>query len=313
MSHLQHLNEKYPVRRTEQEKAAFRAYLTDYVAGRGGNIDVKTTKDGKNKNVIIGNPLTADVIFTAHYDTPKRSLFPNLMLPRSKALFYLYQFLPITILLLASGLLGCLAFVLSGLVLSEPSRQAAGLTFMLAYYFLFYFMYFAVNNQNNYNDNTSGVATLMEIFDRSTQENLEHTAFIFFDNEEKGLKGSKGYAKEHKDALKERLIVNFDCVGNGEHILFIAKKGAETLPAYQALQETFLSKADGDYASAFYPMKGSIANSDYKSFECGVGCMACKKNKKGIFYAPYIHTAKDIVAKDENIAFLADTIAQYLA
>lgn len=313
MSHLQHLNEKYPVRRTEDEKAAFRGYLIDYVAGRGGNIAIEKTKDGKNQNVVIGNPLTADVIFTAHYDTPKRALFPNLMLPRNKALFYLYQFLPITILLLGSGLLGCLAFVLSGLVLSEPSRQAAGLTFILAYYFLFYFMYFAVNNKNNYNDNTSGVATLLEIFDRSTRENLQRTAFIFFDNEEKGLKGSKWYAKEHKDELKERLVLNFDCVGNGEHILFIAKQGAETLPTYQALQETFLSKADETYTLAFHSMKGSVANSDYKSFDCGVGCMACKKSKKGILYAPYIHTAKDVVAKDENTTFLADTIAKWLA
>jgi hypothetical protein len=192
-------------------------------------------------------------VCTAHYDTPARSIFPNIMMPRNKGLFYAYQFVPIFVLLALSFVVATLIGVVAMLVRGNLPIRLVYISFLLAYYVIFYLMYFAFKNKNNYNDNTSGVATLLEIIDRLSPAELENVAFIFFDNEEKGLKGSKGYAKEHKDALKERLIVNFDCVGNGEHILFIATKGAETLPAYQALQETFLSKAITCQTNSFIP------------------------------------------------------------
>jgi hypothetical protein len=111
--------------------------------------------------------------------------------------------------------------------------------------------------------------------------------------------------------MKDRLVLNFDCVGNGENILFIAKKDAENLAHYQALQAVLTSNET--YQTAYYPMKGSTANSDYKVFPCGVGCMACKKAKNGLLYAPYIHTPKDVVAKNENIVFVADGIKAWVS
>jgi hypothetical protein len=48
----------------------------------------------------------------------------------------------------------------------------------------------------------------------------DNAAFIFFDLEESGLFGSKGYYSKHRRAMKDKLIVNFDCVSDGENILF---------------------------------------------------------------------------------------------
>ncbi len=313
MSHLDELNEKYPVRRTAEEKAAFRKHITEYVASKGGQGRTETTKNGKNENVVIGNPLTADIVFTAHYDTPGRSLFPNIMIPRNQVLFYAYQFVPVIVLLALTFLLTIIGGVIGALIMGYVEERLIFVLFLLFYYTIFYLMFFAFKNPKNYNDNTSGVATLLEIFDKLNSTQLQKTAFIFFDNEEKGKKGSKEYFADHKEQMKNKLLINFDCVGNGEHILFIAKKGAENLPVYQALQEVFRSEMGETYKIEFYPMKGSESNSDYKNFPCGVGCMACKKTKGGLLYADKIHTPKDVEVCDENITFISDKIVKYLS
>ena len=56
----------------------------------------------------------------------------------------------------------------------------------------------------------------------------------------------------------------------------------------------------------FYSLAGSVSNSDYKKFEQGVCCVACKKSKKGLLYTPYIHTKKDVVADVKNVEFLSN-------
>ena len=141
--------------------------------------------------------------------------------------------------------------------------------------------------------------------------NSNKASFILFDNEEKGKKGSKAYYKDHKDEMKDRLLVNFDCVGNGEHIIFIAMKEAEHHVLYEKLHRSF--SAENGLSTYFYPMKGSESNSDYKNFPCGVGCMVCRRSKLGVFYTPYLHTPKDTVADDQNISFLVEGMKNFAA
>ncbi len=313
MSHLDELNEKYPIRRSMDEKAAFRNHITEYVASKGGNIKTETTKNGKNDNVVVGDPLTAKIVLTAHYDTPGRALFANIMIPRNPVLFYAYQFVPVFALLAISLLLTVVGGVIATLIMGYTEERLIMGLFLLFYYVCFYFMFFAFKNPKNYNDNTSGVATLLEIFDKLTLTQRQEVAFIFFDNEEKGKKGSKEYFSDHKEQMQHKLLINFDCVGNGGHILFIANKDAENMLAYQALQTSFLSNPDEIYKTEFYPIKGSQSNSDYKNFPCGVGCTACKKSKGGVLYADKIHTPKDVEVKNENITYIAEGIVKYLS
>lgn len=54
--------------------------------------------------------------------------------------------------------------------------------------------------------------------------NLDKAAFVLFDHEEIGMVGSYSFAKKHKEILKDKLIVNLDCVSDGDHIL-VMKKG----------------------------------------------------------------------------------------
>ena len=49
---------------------------------------------------------------------------------------------------------------------------------------------------------------------------------MFFDNEEVGLVGSALFKKMHREALARRLVVNLDCVSDGDTIMVIQNKRA---------------------------------------------------------------------------------------
>ncbi len=301
MSHLDYLNKNYPIRKSKEQKAAFREHIISTLSEKG--ISVKVEQNKKNENVVVGSPENAKAVFTAHYDTPATSIVPNLMMPRNIFLLYLFHLLPIFAILALS--------LIPALLISEwaETPMLYPVIFLVLYFGLFYLLYFAFTNKNNYNDNTSGVATLLEIIDKLPEEARKSYAFIFFDNEEKGKLGSKAYFNEHKDFMRDKLVVNFDCVGNGDNILFIAQKAAEKKPEYSILKET-VTKSNG-YSVAYYSAKTSAGNSDHKSFPAGVCCMACSKTKRGILFTARIHTNKDNKVKNENIDFISNSILSY--
>lgn len=305
MSYLNLLNEKFTVRRKPEEKKAFRDFLLSEAEKKGLSAKVETTSDGKNDNIIVGDVEGAEVVFTAHYDTPAASVFPNIMIPRNQPLFWAYQFLPV-IFMLGIGL--SLSYLI-GMVWLQDER-AYMLTFLAIYYGLYFLMFRGPSNPKNYNDNTSGVATLLSIIEGLDEADFPKVAFIFFDNEEKGKKGSKAYFADHKAMMEDKLLINFDCVGNGETIVFIAKEKAELRDEYRLLMQSF--DADGEYSAEFYPMRGSESNSDYKNFPLGIGCMACKRAKNGLLYTPNIHTPKDTEVRDENIQYITKGILRFL-
>ena len=139
---------------------------------------------------------------------------------------------------------------------------------------------------------------------------MKNVAFILFDNEEKGKLGSAAYNKDHKEAMKDKFLLNFDCVGNGDNIIFIAQKGAADSKEYKLLSEVFDTCAGFDLD--FCTSKEGNSNSDHKNFPMGVACVACKKTKGGLLYAPYIHTHKDVVADNGNIDFLTKNTCIFL-
>ena len=132
-------------------------------------------------------------------------------------------------------------------------------------------------------------------------------ACILFDNEEKGKKGSKAYFNDHKDSMAEKFLINFDCVANGNNLLFAAMEKAEASKEWTLLKEIFTAEEaeKAGFATHFYSMKGTKSNSDHRNFPNGVGCMAYRRTEKGLLYTPYIHTPKDVVADNKNIEFIS--------
>lgn len=303
MSRLEELIKKHPVRKSEQSKAAFRAEIIEDM--RSAGYDAKEELcGGKHKNIVIGDPSSAELVLTAHYDTPAASLFPNIMIPKSRWLFYLYQFVPIIFLLAVSLLAG---YIVGGLIFNI--YEVFLVSFLVVYYTVFFLMFRTFENKNNYNDNTSGIAAVLSAADLLAGFEEKKVAFILFDNEEKGKKGSKAYFADHKNEMENKLVLNLDCVGNGDHIVFIAKPEAMGLPLYEKLKASF--EGNGEFTVHNFSSKEADANSDHKSFPCGVGCMACNKSKRGIFFAGRIHTSRDVVANDKNIEFIANGILNF--
>ena len=307
MSWLETLVEKFPVRKSAAQKDAFRQWVVlDAAKSLGYEARVEENNGFiKSRNVVIGDPETAEVVFTAHYDTPATIGLPNIMIPRNLPLFYGYQILLVGGLLLialAAGLLGALA----GL-----SPEGAYWVGWLVYMTLLVMLLAGVANPHNVNDNTSGVAAVLELMERLPEEARSKAAFILFDNEEKGLLGSRGYAKAHPEVQYTRLIVNMDCVGVGETMLVIASKLAAKLPAYARLEEAL--RSHGGREVKFFGTAGSACSSDQKNFKCGVAVVACKKRPVVGYYCSGIHTPKDTFADQGNLDFLAESFAGFVA
>jgi len=294
----------YPIRRSKEQKERFRAWAVQQAQEAGWEAQVEETSRGHHKNVVIGDPEHAGVVFTAHYDTPAVMVVPNLMLPRNIPLFLLYTIGVVGLIFLIASLAG-------GVVLKITGNEFAGeLVFMVIYLGILFLMLFGPSNKHNANDNTSGVAAVLSLMAAIPEAHRSKAAFILFDNEEKGLLGSSGYAKDHVQLKFMRLLINLDCVGVGEHILLISKKMARNCTGYH-LMERCLTETEGRTAH-FYDSKTSVGSSDHKNFKCGVVVFACRRKPLVGFYTPYIHTKHDTVCDQSNIDYLTTAFSTFV-
>lgn len=300
--YLNIVNNNYPVRKSEQQKENFRKYVIDEVSQYGVNAKIETLQK-KHNNILIGDVDNAKVVFTAHYDTPATSIIPNLMMPRNPFLTYAYSFGYAFILVAIAMFLG---FAIGNYF--ELEYYMTVYIYLFIYFFLFLITTRVFTNKHNINDNTSGVATILSLVEKNASNH--NIAFILFDNEEKGLLGSKAFAKEHKSSFENKLVLNLDCVGFGEHILLVVKDDAKKDANYNKLEQCF--SYNEKYNVYFYPKSGSVGNSDYKNFKAGIGIMTCKKNKFLGFYASRIHTRFDTIADVENIKYISDSLTTFV-
>ncbi len=295
----------YEVRKNKRQKAAFREYLHRVAVSQGYTCHDERGSLGA-VNVVVGDPTTARVTYTAHYDTCVRLPFPNFITPKSLGLYLAYQ-LAITLAVFAVvfaflGFLTLLMGILAAFipVFLETGALVALVGFEGSLIGLLALMLFGPANPHTANDNTSGVATLLTIMATLPPESRSDVAFIFFDLEEAGLLGSSGYYGAHKKAMQNKLLVNFDCVSDGQNLLFCVKKGAHSHAA--AIEAAFPST---DRYTVEVLKKGYVYPSDQTAFPSGVGVCATKKTKGGLLYMDRIHTAKDTAFDEENIAYLA--------
>ena len=210
----------HPIRKTKEQKEAFRADILNLVKEMGYDCCVEQAGKKAN-NIIIGDPKSAKYLVTAHYDTPASIGVPNILTPCNLLAFILWQVLLVGGLLLVSCIPALSVFRLTN------NKAAAMLVWYVLYFGILFLMLFGPANKSNVNDNSSGVITVLEIA-RSLQPNQRSkVCFILFDLEEAGLVGSKGYRKAHKEETENQVILNLDCVGDGDHILFFPTKKAK--------------------------------------------------------------------------------------
>ncbi len=289
--------EKYQVRKTKNQKTAFIDYVDKAVNQMGYSCQVEHNKSYRTRNIVVGNPETAKVIFTAHYDTCAKLPFPNFITPKNFFIYLLYQCVITVLLLIPYALI-----IYIGTRINGDFWMFTGL---VAYFYLLVvilLMMIGPANKHTANDNTSGVITLLNLMALLPEAKRENVAFVFFDLEEVGTFGSAAFAKTHKNALKNTLVLNFDCVSDGNNVLFAVKKKAKKYAPL--LEDAYRSN---DSYAVDVATKGFFYPSDQVNFECGVGVASLLKSKKlNILYMNKIHTNKDVVFQKENIDFLVD-------
>ena len=296
-SSLDVLLSRYQVRRSKKQKDAFIGYMAEVCQAEGFSFREEPLKGGMNtsRNLIVGDPETAKVVYIAHYDTCSEMPLPNLIYPQHKALTVLVQ-MPLIFLMLL------LSFGVAWAVYRVGGRVPAFIAWYVVYFGLFALIFFGPANPHTANDNTSGVAALLEIMAALPEERKQSAAFIFFDNEELGKVGSKAYAKAHPGQMEGKILLNLDCVGDGDDFLIIAPK-QEDPSLEQALRAAF---QDENGKRAIHCSAKNISyNSDQLSFPNGAAVAAVRKGRLG-YHVPRIHTRRDVVCEEASLRYVRD-------
>ena len=291
--------EQFEVRKSARQKEAFRAYLCSLLRENGYTPEVTREKGiGKSRNIVIGDPETAKLIFSAHYDTCAVLPIPNFITPRNLLWYGLYQ-LVLAVIMLAP----CFAAEIALLMLwpDAPFGAAIGVTYLMLLFCLWW-IFDGKANKHTANDNTSGTVTLTEILLALPEELRSDVCCIYFDNEEKGLLGSKALAKRCTAAQKNTLVINFDCVSDGDSLHFFPAKALKKDEAVLALLEKCFT-AGGEKTSEVVRSFG-VYPSDQARFARGVGVCALKRSKIFGWYMDRIHTGRDRLFDERNIDLL---------
>lgn len=285
--------EEYQVRKTRKQKDNFIDLMKSHYP------ELQTQQSGllKSRNLVLGDPENAKIILGAHYDTCARMIIPNFITPKNPILSILYSL----VLLIPMAFVAVLLNLLLSL-LTDSFWVHYIITVILWLAFMYVLMA-GPANPHTVNDNTSGVLVLCQMLEKMTPEQREKTAVVFFDNEELGLVGSSRFRKAYKKNLGDKLLVNFDCVSDGDHLLIASSKKARNNHE-QSIIDSFVgnNRKRIEFANSekiYYP-------SDQSGFPQHIAVAALKQNRLLGLYMDRIHTAKDTVLDEENLDLICE-------
>jgi len=281
----------YQIRKTKKQKDCFIRLMQSAYP----NLQIQIGGSVKSRNLILGDVEQAKILLTAHYDTCAQLPFPNFITPKNPVIYVLYNLILIVPILIIMVLCSALLHLISENFLFNYFSVLA------LYVILFLLLLFGPANKHNANDNTSGVITLCELYARLTPDERSQVCFVFFDNEEAGLLGSRYFKKIYKRILSDKLLINFDCVSDGNYILFALNKG---IRKHWTIDKYFT--ANSCKVPLFEKAERVIYPSDQNGFPNTVAVAALKKRKLIGHYMNRIHTKKDTVFDEKNIDFLCN-------
>lgn len=285
---------KYMVRKNKKQKDDFIEYVKNELKETDYEINIEKGEFGV-RNIVVGDIKNAKVVFTAHYDTCAVMPIPNFITPTNIGIYLLYQLLlvvPIILIAVGGALIASWLF---------PNFNFIGdIVYFLLIILILGLMMFGPANKNTVNDNTSGTITILEMINKVPDKLKNKVAFVLFDLEEAGLIGSSSFSSKHKKEMKNKLLINFDCVSDGDKLLFVFNKKAKD---NLSILENVYTNTDNVITQMV--TKGAFYPSDQVNFTGGVGVCSVIRGKK-FEYIDKIHTNKDTVCRDENIEYLID-------
>ena len=289
----------FPVRKSKKQKQAFRDAVQSYAQSIGYRCNVEKGSFGSH-NVVMGDPDKATFLITAHYDTCAHLPFPNLITPCNFWAFLGYQLLVTVLMLLAPVLVGILVGV------AAKSFDVGYYVGYLSLLGVFALMVLGPANKHNANDNTSGVVTVLEIAAALPEQLREKVCFVLFDLEEAGLWGSSSYRAKHKKTTASQVVLNLDCVGDGDHLLLVPTGKLKRKKDAVAFFKKYCTPY-GKKTITFRDKGFSVYPSDQANFPYGIGICALRSSKLGL-YMGRIHTNRDTILEEENVTILRDTL-----
>ena len=294
----------YPIRKNSYQKEEFRKWLAGELRRSGWRShEEHYGKFNGSVNMIAGDPDKATVFLCAHYDTPSRMLVPNFVSPTNVAAHVIYHFAAAMIMVVLALLVSfAVSFPLNqpGLMLPLFIILALGLLWSSVY---------GPANRSNANGNTSGVLALLAI--AKALPHNKRVCLVFLDNNERNLLGASAFRKKHPGAASNSLFFNFDCVGDGEHLLLMPSK----LSRWDESLLSALNKAFSDEGTVhakvltqglvYYP-------SDHRKFKFHVAVCACRRLVGLGYYIPRLRTKRDTVLSLDNITAITEGISRFV-
>lgn len=288
----------YEVRKTKGQKEAFRAFLCRELGKLGYEPRVESGRSlVTSHNVVAGDPEKARVLLTAHYDTCAVLPFPNFITPRNLPVFLLYQLAVAAVIFILA-----IAVEVALIMAFDPPLWAALLAMYAALAFCIWWMLAGKANRHTANDNTSGVIALLEMAAALPPEDRDAVCFVWFDNEELGLFGSSAFAGAHRRVRADTLVLNFDCVGDGDYLQFFPSRAVKRDGEAMALLEAAFPSEGKKVVEVVRGL--GLYPSDQARFRRGVGVAALKKAPLIGYYMDRIHTRRDTVLEEDNVQLL---------
>ena len=152
--------EDFQVRKSKKQKEAFRVWLCGELEAAG--CAPKVEGGFAAKNVVAGDPDTAKVIFSAHYDTCAVLPIPNFITPRNMFFYICYQLLLVIPLFLVVAVVEGILLALTVELHSPVLLPLMPVTSIALCIFFVWWIIDGPANRHTANDNTSGVITLLE-------------------------------------------------------------------------------------------------------------------------------------------------------
>jgi len=242
-----------------------------------------------------------DFIFIAHYDTGVTMPF------WVHGLFKLFGVNSIASIIVIAIFVVTLNMISS---FFPATVSFLGVTFHINWYYIIMFILLfqmLIPNKKNFDDNTSGVIALLELAKKIKENGIDNVKFIFVDNEEWGLLGSKAHKKYLE---KEQLIsshckvISIDCVGgSGKIPLIVRNDESEYADFFQKeIQKEFeLCKSD----EMLFPFSDNYSFKNYGALN--ISFVERAKIPVG-YYVANVHTSKDKEIDLPKIEKLTDVL-----
>ena len=237
-----------------------------------------------------------EYIFIAHYDTG--TIMPFWMNWLMKLIGINRQLLMIFILV---------GFIKLFIPFVEGYQPIVG-EILSAFIFIPLLLIF-IPNSKNYDDNTSGVITLLKLAKRFKDEGMENAKFIFVDNEELGLFGSaahKRYLEKNKLISNNCKVISIDWVGgNGKIPLIIQNTKSE----YQEIFKNAIKKEFNECKTVRMLLPASD-NFSFKKYGAINISFVDKTIIPNGYYIKNIHSYKDKEIDLDRIDRLCNTLVE---